>query len=69
MLTEQNGKDMSADQSRPSKTACMSSGDHEAANTSAISRWLKESARQGPWSTVAKMNGTTAGAGEPKWEL
>jgi hypothetical protein len=69
MFSEQNGKDMSADQSRLKKTACMSSEHHEAANPSAISRWLKESARQGPWSTVAKMNGTSAGAGEPKWEL
>jgi hypothetical protein len=69
MLTEQNGKDMSVDQSQLKKTACMSLGDREAANASAISQWFKENPRQGPWSTVARMNGASAEVREPKWML
>ena len=69
MLTEQNGKNMSADQSQLNKTACVFSGDHEAANASAISRWLKENSKEGPWSTVARMNGQSAGVKETKWKL
>jgi len=69
MLTEQNGKDMSVYQSHLKKTACMSLGDREAANPSAISQWLKENPRQGPWSAVARVNGASAEVREPKWKL
>jgi hypothetical protein len=64
MLDQQPGGGTRVDQLQPNNAIMPRSADENTANTAAMSRWLAETPRQGPWNAAARMN--EPGAGDRK---